>query len=101
MKPLPGEYASIQSVIEGINDFVNRGVPPGDFLFAVLTNNLRESFRRADPDNFKNMGMIVRYLYTRVPAACWGSPENVRAWLDFKQQQRRMEQLAKRTEEGK
>lgn len=101
MKPIPGEYASIQTVVEGIEDFVHRGVPPGDFLYAVLSNNLKESFCRADHDNFKNMGLIVRYLYNFVPAACWGSPENVRAWLDFKQQQRRMEQLAKRAEDGK
>ena len=96
MKPKPGQYAHIQDTVESIDRYVNDGIPPGDFLFAVLSNNLKESFKRADSNNCRYMADIVRYLYNYVPSACWGSPESVKTWLDFKRQQREMERVSKR-----
>jgi hypothetical protein len=53
----------------------------GDFLYAVLTNNLKEAFQRADDSNIENMYAIVNYCYNELPSVCWGSPEKVGAWL--------------------
>ena len=47
---------------------------------ALLENNLKESFARADDFNVQHMHEIVKYLYNEIPAACWGSPEKVEAW---------------------
>jgi hypothetical protein len=69
------------SVIESLQLYVKERVPPGDFLYAVLTNDLRESFGRADEDNRAAMFEIVSYCYNRIPANCWGSRERVQAWL--------------------
>ena len=65
----------------GIDRYVNYHIPTGDFLYAVLTNNLKESFARADDENIKNMFDIVKYCYNEIPSECWGSPEKVKNWL--------------------
>lgn len=68
--------------IEDILRYVNDKVPPGDFLQAVLENNLKESFQRADEDNIRSMFEIVQFIYNEIPASCWGSPEKVKKWLE-------------------
>jgi hypothetical protein len=37
---------------------------------------------RADTSNLYNLPAYVIYLYNEMPAACWGSPEKVKAWLE-------------------
>lgn len=64
-----------------IDRYVAVGCPPGDFLHAVLSNDLKESFARADEYNRDNLFSIVRYLYNEVPGLAWGSPEKVKLWL--------------------
>ena len=56
-------------------------VYPGDFLEAVLENNLKEAFGRADDINRQKMYEYVYFLYNFVPKACWGSPQAYRNWL--------------------
>lgn len=76
------DYSSIKpDVLESISDYVNNRIPPGDFLQAVLENNLKESFNRADEDNIRSMFKIVQFIYNEIPARCWGSPEKVKKWL--------------------
>lgn len=69
-------------ILESINAYVMTGRPFGDFLYAVLTNDLRESFSRADEHCTAAMQWIVRYLYNRVPGSCWGTKERVAEWLE-------------------
>lgn len=57
-------------------------IPPGGFLTAVLENNLRESFGRADENSRAGLFNLVKFLYNHAPASCWGSPERVRTWLN-------------------
>jgi hypothetical protein len=96
MKTRSPEYLSIPDVIETLDAYALDGRPPGDFLIAVLSNDLKEAFGRADTNNAENMHAVLRYCYNHIPAACWGSPEKVKAWLDFKRQQREMQQVAER-----
>lgn len=69
-------------VIESINSYVKEGIPVGDFLRAVLENNLMESFGRADDDNRRTLWSICAYVYNEIPFNCHGSPEKYRAWID-------------------
>ncbi len=79
---LPSEYLEVpQSTIRGIARYVEHGIPPGGFLTAVLENNLKESFARADEYNRRAMFDIVMLLYNYAPSNCWGSPERVAAWM--------------------
>ena len=65
---------------ESIDAWVEDARPTGGFLRAVLSNDLREAFARADYDNSAAMHDIVSYLYNECPSMCWGSPERVAEW---------------------
>lgn len=55
---------------------------PGDFLYAVITNNLKEAVGRADDKNVLLLQQYVRWFYNYAPSPCWGSVEKVSKWLD-------------------
>jgi hypothetical protein len=70
-----------QSTIDSIRRYADLHCPTGGFLEAVLSNDLKEAFGRADEENFAALGEIVRYCYNEIPHCCWGSPEKVEKWL--------------------
>lgn len=61
--------------------YVEYGILPGDFLIAVLSNDLKEACARADDDNRNRLFDIVSWFYNEAPSPCWGSPEKVRVWV--------------------
>lgn len=65
----------------GLQDYIEYGIPPGSFLEAVITNNLLESFARADEINAKRVGDIVKFMYQFAPLECWGSREAMEKWI--------------------
>ena len=69
------------SVKDSIDLYVKVGCQPGGFLIAVLSNDLREAFARADQENIAAMFEIVKYCWNEIPSECWGSPEKVNDWL--------------------
>ncbi len=73
-----------RNIVEGMNRFVLLHQPVGHFLTAVLSNNLREAFARADNENQKTMFQIVSYCHNQIPGNCWGTPEKVKAWVEMK-----------------
>jgi hypothetical protein len=80
-----GEYAAIpEHMQEAIRRYVVERIAPGDFLRAVLENNLSAAVGRADDENLKLLRTYVRFFYNRVPAQCSGSPAAVSAWLTNK-----------------
>lgn len=74
-----------------LNAYINHGDPVGDFLRAVITNNLKEAVGRADDTNINLLPAYVIYLYNEAPALCWGSQERYDAWLAVKANQRKKE----------
>ena len=60
--------------------YMEDGRRPGDFLYAVLTNNLMEAFHRADDVNGARLEDYVRFLYWEAPTASYGSAAKVAAW---------------------
>ena len=67
--------------LPGLRLYVEQHIEPGSFLRAVLENNLREAFGRADHINRYALFDIVAYCYNEIPSECWGSPEKVEEWL--------------------
>jgi hypothetical protein len=63
-----------------LDRWVQRGQLPGEFLQAVLRNDLQDAVSRADPENTRALPAYIGYLYNEAPAGCWGSPEKVAAW---------------------
>jgi len=52
----------------------------GDFLTAVLENNLMEAVGRADDINREHLHTICMFVHNELPANCHGSPAKVLAW---------------------
>lgn len=65
----------------GMLRYIENGFEPGSFLTALLSNDLRETFARADDLNATAVRTYVQYLYSYAPQGCWGSPDCVNAWL--------------------
>lgn len=55
----------------------------GSFLLALLSNDLKETFARADDTNAAAIPNYVRFLYNQAPCGSWGSPERVKDWLSL------------------
>jgi len=66
---------------EALDRYLNRGISPGRFLTAVLSNDLSEACLLADEENSKDLVEIVLHVYNNFPIACWTSPERVKAWV--------------------
>lgn len=64
----------------GLQRYLNRGIPPGGFLTAVLSNDLARAAMTADRWNKQRIPEVVRYVYNHVPPDAWGSREAMREW---------------------
>lgn len=73
--------AAPENMRGGLRRFIENGVEPGGALMAILSNDLKEAFARADDTTTANMRNIVVWLYNESPGNCWGSKDNVRAWI--------------------
>lgn len=62
-------------------DYIVYGLPPGSFMYAVVSNNLLGAVSHADHWNKQCIVDIVQWLAARAPSACWGSREKVEIWL--------------------
>jgi hypothetical protein len=77
-----GGYEAIpERMQDALQRYVLDRIKPGDFLTAVLSNDLRNAVIRADSENLPLLSLYVSWLYNVAPAPCWGSPDAVRAWL--------------------
>ena len=67
----------------GLIRYFNNRIPPGDFLIAVLENNLVEAVGRADEENVHCLKAYTMWLYNVPPGRPngWGSPAAVNKWL--------------------
>ena len=73
--------AKVPEHIQGAFDrWVSHGIHPGGFVTAVLENDLKGAFGRADAINLAHLQEIVMYCYWEIPSTCWGSPEKVATW---------------------
>lgn len=59
-------------MIGGLRRYIEYGIEPGDFLSALLSNDLRETFIRADDTNAYIVRDYVKFLYCYAPSECWG-----------------------------
>lgn len=64
-----------------LDRYAKNGVPVGDFLTAVLANDLMESAGRADDYNRHTLFESCTYVYNEMPSLCHGSREAVAKWI--------------------
>jgi hypothetical protein len=73
MNLFEGQYAAIpQHMRDALVRWVERGSVPGDFLQAVIKNDLRDAFGRADSENEPLLKVYVQWFYNVAPAGCFG-----------------------------
>ena len=71
-----------ERTLDSLKRYATSGVPTGGFLRSILED--RGVFivvGRADEENYAALKEILKYIYNEIPAACWGSPEEVDAWI--------------------
>lgn len=57
-----------------------RGQQVGGFLYALLTKDVADMMARADNTNLWLLPIYYAWCQNELPAAAWGSPNNVRTW---------------------
>lgn len=76
------DYSTLpEHMQDGMRLYIESGINPGSFLRAVLENNLMEALGRADHINRHALFEYGSFLYNEAPPNCFGSPENVAAWI--------------------
>lgn len=76
-----GGFTIRPDIARALQRYAAERQPLGDFLMAVLRNDLTDAAMRADEYNGASLPAIVLYCANMLPAECWGSPEKVAAWL--------------------
>jgi len=74
------DYLPATASGKALLEYVLRGVPVGDFLAAVVTNDLHEAVVRADPDNRVLLREYVGWLHNEAPTLCWRYPKAIALW---------------------
>ena len=82
------EFRIRPSMLDAIDRYINDRILPGNFLRAIISNDLRESTGRADDDNLRNIPAFVAFFWNEAPASCWGSTEKMKAWIENKKERR-------------
>ncbi len=67
----------------GIAMYLDDGIVPGDFLQAVICNDLKEAAFRADQTNYPRLGDLAKFFYWHTPYACQGSQSKMMDWASM------------------
>lgn len=62
-------------------EYIVQGHPVGDFLAAVLSNDLTKAVTKADAMNLPRLPDYVAFLNNVAPVGCFGSPAAFNEWL--------------------
>jgi len=68
-------------MLEGLKDYIFEGTPPGDFLTAVLCNDLMEAVGRADDTNITVIPWYCGILYNYMPMGLRSNKEAIKRWI--------------------
>jgi hypothetical protein len=66
---------------DGLIEYIAARRPCGQFLTAVLSNDLKDTCAYADEISIYALRHIMVFLFTYAPGKCWGSPDLVAVWL--------------------
>ena len=70
-----------QHMVDGMVRYLVKGVPPGSFLRALLSNDFMGAMSRADDINQQALPRYARFLMNGAPIGAFGSEENVSDWI--------------------
>ena len=80
---IPVNYAKVpvDYMAQAVEYYIERGIQPGGFLSAVLSNDFIEAVGRADEENSNNLREWGVFLYNHLPAGSYGSQDNFNNWI--------------------
>jgi hypothetical protein len=77
-----GDYEKIpERMRSAIARYLFDGTKPGDFLSAVISNNLTKAVFSADDENLPLLRLYVQWFYWEAPGNSWGSADAMREWM--------------------
>lgn len=95
------DYKKIpENILIEIGKYVKFGQPTGDFVKAILCNDLGETVSRASKDVINFIPLIVKYVFNRLPSCACGNEEFYNSWISQGGLQAYEGQLAKELCEG-
>lgn len=75
-------YAKIpEHMRDALIRYVTAGIRPGDFLTAVICNNLQRAVFAADEENVHLLREYCLWFYNVAPSTCYGSVAILDAWV--------------------
>lgn len=75
-------------MVEALEAYVHQGRPLGDFLRAVVSNDLIEACAMADSMNLLNIPAFAAYLWNEMPPGSFGSRKAYDGWIGRKSDDR-------------
>lgn len=89
LQPYRFQHFTIPSyLVDQLQDYQRHGVPPCDFLFAILSNDLTGAVKAADYHNMNNLPAYASYLVNVLPVSCWGDANTINAWMQERASER-------------
>ncbi len=79
-----------EHIKKDIDRHVKEGTNVGEFVYAVLCNNLKQAIFTGTFSARANLFDIVFYLHEHCPPECWGSSDKVRIWIEQKESKPKM-----------
>ena len=69
-------------MMPGIQRYIHERIKPGQFLTAVICNNLSDAMGQADDENLNSLPAYASFFHNEAPAPCWGSKKKMKEWLE-------------------
>lgn len=94
-----------ENLREGMQVYIERGIPPGDFLQACLANDLSEAIGRASTRTWDYLHSTMMFCYNELPSRSysespWGSREAIKNHIERRHLARKGESHGRGTDEG-
>ncbi len=67
---------------DAIERYIEKGIDPGSFLTAILSNQIMEAYMYADFADGTCMHSWAKWLYNYGDERYWGTPEIVEKWIE-------------------
>jgi len=82
LKEYAVNYSTIPEYMQlSLKRYIENGIRPSDFLYAVLCNDLVAAYLNADDTNRKYLGNYAWWLIQKCPIGAWGDKNTVEKWM--------------------
>lgn len=79
----PGQAPIPELILRQIDNYGENHLMPGDFVLAVVENDLTKTLHFADEKSFAAIKSIWGYCHRALPVQSWGNANLVESWLTF------------------